>query len=80
MSKTIVILGATGKQGGSVVDVFLNVPTFKVRAVTRNATSPAALALRDRGVEVFQGDAMDEASLVHAFKVYTPAPSARRWC
>ena len=68
MSKTVVILGATGKQGGSVVDAFLSDPSFKVRAVTRNIESPAAKALLDKGVEIVEADTMDEGSLIRAFK------------
>lgn len=68
--KTIVILGATGKQGGSVVKAFMHDPSFAVRAVTRDARSAAAKALSDKGVEVVEADTMDEASLVKAFKVW----------
>lgn len=69
MAKTVVIFGATGKQGGSVVDAFLRDPAFKVRAVLRNPDTPAAQALQARGIEVVKGNLFDEASLVQAFKV-----------
>jgi len=68
MSKTVVILGATGKQGGSVVDAFLSDPSFKVRAVTRNVESPSAKALLEKGVETVEADTMNEESLIRAFK------------
>jgi uncharacterized protein YbjT (DUF2867 family) len=69
MSKLVVILGATGKQGGSVVDTFLLDPDFKVRAVARDLSSEAATKLKEKGVEVVQGNVTDLPSLVSAFKV-----------
>jgi len=69
MAKTVVIFGATGKQGGSVVDAFLNDPAFKVRAVVRDPQSSPAQALQARGVQLVEGDLLDEASLVKAFQV-----------
>jgi uncharacterized protein YbjT (DUF2867 family) len=47
--KLIVILGATGNQGGSVAEVFLQEPEWRVRAVTRNPASAKAQALAARG-------------------------------
>ncbi len=70
MTKPIaVIVGATGGQGGSVVDSFLKDGTYQVRAITRKINSEKAVALRQRGVEVVTGDLNDESSLVEAFKV-----------
>lgn len=67
MKKVLGVIGATGNQGGSVVDFVLNDPGLKdqyiVRAFTRNTTKPAAKALADKGCEVVQGDAEDPASL-----------------
>jgi uncharacterized protein YbjT (DUF2867 family) len=55
-SKIITVFGATGTQGGSVVDIFLSDPKlkddWKVRGVTRDVTKPAAQKLAERGVEV----------------------------
>lgn len=60
MKKTIVVFGATGNQGGSVIDHILNdvelSSRYHVRAVTRNPNGQAALDLRNRGVEVAMGD------------------------
>jgi NADP-dependent 3-hydroxy acid dehydrogenase YdfG len=70
MSKPIaVIMGATGGQGGSVVDSFLKDGTYQVRGITRNANSEKAKALQKRGVEVTTGDLNDVSSLVQAFQV-----------
>lgn len=65
--KLIVVCGATGIQGGSVVDTFLSDPAWKVRAVTRSTGSTKAQALGARGVEVFQADLNNPESLEDAF-------------
>ncbi|OQU98278.1 hypothetical protein CLAIMM_04087 [Cladophialophora immunda] len=68
MSKLIVVVGATGTQGGSVVDTFLQEPGWKVRALTRNANSAAAKKLRDKGVHEIVSASLDNvSSLVQAF-------------
>ena len=68
MSKqTLTILGATGKQGGSVVKSILAdskaSSKFQVRAVTRDPTKDSAKALEALGAEVV------------AVRVMTVAPS-----
>ncbi|KIW74229.1 hypothetical protein Z517_12169 [Fonsecaea pedrosoi CBS 271.37] len=69
MSKLIVVVGATGTQGGSVVDTFLQESGWQVRALTRNANSAAAEKLRAKGVhEVVSASLDDPASLVQAFR------------
>lgn len=76
MTKPIaVIIGATGGQGGSVVDTFLQDGTYQVRGVTRNVNSANAQALSKRGVEVVTADLNNEASLVEVFKVCEPRSS-----
>jgi len=61
-SKRIVtVVGATGNQGGSVVDHLLADGTgdYIVRAVTRNCDTEAARDLVARGVQVVQSDLND---------------------
>ncbi|KAJ0413507.1 NAD(P)-binding protein [Aspergillus carlsbadensis] len=65
--KLIVILGATGNQGGSVAQVFLQEQEWHVRAVTRNPSSAKAQALAARGAEVVQGDMDSPSTLTAAF-------------
>jgi uncharacterized protein YbjT (DUF2867 family) len=68
--KIIAVVGATGSQGGGLVRAILadvNGP-FVARAITRDATSNAAKALVNKGVEVVEADLDDEASLTRAFK------------
>ena len=61
--KTILVIGATGAQGGSVARNLLSRGKFNVRALTRKPDSPAAEALRALGAEIVQGDLDDPASL-----------------
>ena len=63
MSKTILVFGATGGQGGSVARHLLSRGQFAVRAFTRNPESPAAQALAEAGAEVVQGNLDDVASI-----------------
>jgi len=67
MSKLITVFGATGAQGGSVVDQLLKEGGWKIRAITRNLDSDKAKSLRERGVEVVKGD-VNEADLQPLFK------------
>jgi uncharacterized protein YbjT (DUF2867 family) len=55
------VIGATGKQGGSVINFVLNdselSKKFKIRGITRDPKGPAAKSLADQGVEIVKGDA-----------------------
>ena len=56
--------GATGNQGGAVVDHLLaSDEQFDVRGLTRDATSDAAQALEDRGVTMVEGDLEEPETL-----------------
>jgi len=63
--RTILITGATGKQGGAVIRALAG-KGFRLRAMTRKIDSPAAAALAAAGVEVVRGDLDDAASLKSA--------------
>src|SRR5258708_4731158 len=63
--KITLVTGATGKQGGAVVEALLT-RGHQVRALTRNPASPAANRLREQGVEIAVGDFTDHDSLVRA--------------
>lgn len=65
MSIRVLVAGATGNQGGAVIDGLLamNVDQFSVYGLTRDATSEKAQALADRGVTVVEGDLNDTESL-----------------
>jgi uncharacterized protein YbjT (DUF2867 family) len=61
--KIIAVIGATGAQGGSVVDIFLNDPflnqEWTVRAVTRDPSKDKAKKLKERGVDVVAVSVLD---------------------
>lgn len=65
--KIIVVVGATGNQGGSVAHTFLALPTWHVRCITRDLSSPASKDLATLGAEVVQADLFDISSLSQAF-------------
>lgn len=66
----LVVLGATGTQGGSVLAHFLSMSTspYALRGVTRDPSSPKAAKLTEQGVDMVAGDFDDPASLAVAFK------------
>ena len=65
--KTILIIGATGKQGGATLRHLAKRGGFKLRAMTRKPDSDAAKAVAALGAEVVVGDMDDAASLERAF-------------
>ena len=70
MSKTLVVFGATGQQGGSVIDHLLKdselSKQYTIRGLTRDSTKPAAKALQEKGVEVVTVDNDDQVSVQKA--------------
>ena len=66
-SRILVVLGATGSQGGSVITHFLDTPGWHIRALTRDPSKASAQALSAKGVELAKGDLSDPASLKAAF-------------
>jgi uncharacterized protein YbjT (DUF2867 family) len=67
MPKTILVAGATGTQGGSVVDALLAADAaFDVRGLTRRPDGDEAAALRNRGVSIVHGDMTDRAAMDRA--------------
>jgi uncharacterized protein YbjT (DUF2867 family) len=65
MSRTILITGATGQQGGATLHNLLG-KRFTLRALTRKPDSDKARALASVGVEVVKGDLNDADSLKRA--------------
>jgi uncharacterized protein YbjT (DUF2867 family) len=72
MSNLLVVIGATGQQGGSVVDYILDdsdlSKQYRLRGTTRDPASPKGLALAKRGIEVVAADVNDPASLRKALE------------
>jgi len=67
--KVIVVVGATGAQGGGLARAILNDKSGEVaaRAITRDVSAPKAKELAQMGAEVVAGDVDDVESLKRAF-------------
>lgn len=77
--KIIAVTGATGIQGGGVVNIMKKTPGWKVRAITRNPDGDAAKKLAADGVEVVQASFDDEASLAKAFEGVAAVYAVTNW-
>ena len=77
-NKTILVTGATGKQGGAVFRHLLNAK-FPVRVLTRNPGKPEARALVGHGVDVIEGDLNDTASIAKALDDVDGVYSVQDW-
>jgi uncharacterized protein YbjT (DUF2867 family) len=70
--KTIVVLGATGRQGGQVVRHLVN-QGWQVRAITRKPESKKAETLKELDVNVVQADLVNQplkAAFANAYGLY----------
>jgi uncharacterized protein YbjT (DUF2867 family) len=63
----LVVFGATGQQGSSVIEQVLQDPElsnrFAIRGLSRNPSSAASQALTKRGVEVVECDTSSDSNL-----------------
>jgi uncharacterized protein YbjT (DUF2867 family) len=66
--KTIVVCGATGKQGGAVLEALLKSGKWNLIAFSRDINGDKADAIRKKGVTVLEADLVDKESLISAFK------------
>lgn len=68
--KTILVVGATGQQGGAVVDALLAAAgsDTTIRALTRNPSSHHAQRLGKRGIELCHGDLSDLRTVEEALR------------
>lgn len=70
--KLLTIFGATGNQGGSVIDAVLERPElqqkYSLRGITRDPSSAKSKALSEKGVEMVQGELGDLEALKKAVK------------
>jgi uncharacterized protein YbjT (DUF2867 family) len=64
----ILVIGATGNQGGAIARHLLQRGNFKVRAFVRDSNKPAAQALKQAGAELVAGDLNDRTSLDRALQ------------
>lgn len=67
VKQVLVVMGATGAQGGGMARAALASGEFTVRAITRNPNGERARALAAAGAEVVAADADDAGSLRQAF-------------
>lgn len=72
MSKLLVVFGATGQQGKSVVEAVLGderlSKEYTIRGTTRDTSKPEAQDLIKKGVEIVKAEIDDAASLKKAFE------------
>jgi uncharacterized protein YbjT (DUF2867 family) len=75
MPRAILVTGATGKQGGALVNALLSAD-FEILTVTRNGKSDAAqkLAKRSSKIRLVQGDMNDPTGLFEAAKKLASGP------
>ncbi|TVY88142.1 NmrA-like family domain-containing protein [Lachnellula willkommii] len=66
--KLVVVVGATGGQGGSVINSLLADGSYRLRGITRNPQSKNSQALTAKGVEMITADLNDAESVIAAFK------------
>ncbi|KAF2096859.1 NmrA-domain-containing protein [Rhizodiscina lignyota] len=70
--KVLTVFGATGNQGGAIINTILGdskaSSEFQLRGITRDVTRPKSKALSDKGVEMVAGDTEDPSSLRDAIK------------
>jgi uncharacterized protein YbjT (DUF2867 family) len=66
--KTIIVCGATGKQGSAVLNRLLESKKWNAIALSRNPQSEKAMAIKKRGVNVLKADLQDKSSLIKAFE------------
>ncbi|MDE1173780.1 MAG: NmrA/HSCARG family protein [Parvibaculaceae bacterium] len=68
ITRTIIVLGATGQQGGAVARALAADGRWNIRTISRNPNADAARRLAGNGVEVITADMDDAASLRAAFE------------
>lgn len=70
--KIFVVFGATGNQGGSVINAVLadskTASEFQIRGITRDPSKPNAKALEARGVECVAADIDNKEQIKSAFQ------------
>lgn len=77
MMKAVLITGATGKQGGSVIrSLVARKAPFEILAVTRNAQSASAqrLAQLSGNVKIVEGDLQNPSTIFHNAQKVTESP------
>jgi len=68
MADTMLVVGATGMQGGGVARHLLERGAIKIRCMTRRPDSEPAKLLQEQGADVVQADLDDPASIRRAMR------------
>ena len=72
MSKLLTVFGATGNQGGSLINHVLHNPElsklYRLRGITRDISKQSAITLRNKGVEIIEADLDTPSTLVAAIE------------
>jgi len=70
--RKLLIIGATGKQGGAVIDALIaSSAPFEILALTRNTSSPSAQKLASKpNVTLVQGDSLKPTPIFEAHKIH----------
>ncbi len=66
--RKIVVCGATGRQGGAVLDALQESSQWNVVAISRYTQSDKTEEFKNKGVPVIQADLASKSSLINAFK------------
>lgn len=66
-NRTVLVIGATGNQGGTVARHLLK-KGWKVRAMNRDSSKPAAQELKELGAELVQGSIQERSSVDKAME------------
>ncbi len=79
MSRVLLITGATGKQGGAVINALLSSPAksqFTILAVTRNPSSPSALKLAKKSdnIKLVEGNLDNVSGIFESASKVTSEP------
>jgi uncharacterized protein YbjT (DUF2867 family) len=64
----ISVVGATGNQGGSVINYLLQSKKFRLRGITRDRNSEKAKLLAEKGVEVVEANSNNREQIKQAFQ------------
>lgn len=64
----IIVCGATGNQGGSVISHLLKQGKWRIRGICRDTSSIKAQELTQKGVELVSCNLDNASDLIHAFR------------
>jgi len=65
--KKLAVCGATGTQGGSLIEVMKDLNDWELHAFSRHTNSDGATSLKNKGANVYQADLLDLESLIEVF-------------